>query len=107
MILSPSGPSSPQRPWYSPENLETWKQHFVLTACRDFVLPKPGAVPAVSERVLRSRDMGMMQLFNSLERDLEEWNSIFSAVDSRLKLNNVDQPWGSSMSVLDLVLSES
>lgn len=71
----------------------------------DFVLPNPGSVPSVNERVLRSRDMGMMQLFNTLERDLEGWSTICSKVDPRLKIQNVSQPFGSSMSVLDLVLS--
>lgn len=50
--------------------------------------------------------MGMMQLFNALERDLEGWNAICSKVDPRLKIQNVNQPFGSSMSVLDLDLSD-
>ncbi|KAK4149314.1 S-adenosyl-L-methionine-dependent methyltransferase [Chaetomidium leptoderma] len=55
----------------------------------DFVVPEPGAVPSVNERVLRSRDVGMMQLFNSLERDLEGWKAMLEAVDPRLRINAV------------------
>ncbi|RYP27843.1 hypothetical protein DL767_007491 [Monosporascus sp. MG133] len=70
----------------------------------DFVIPEPGAVSSVNERVLRSRDVGMMQLFNSLERDLEGWKAILEAVDSRLRINAVNTPYGSFMSVIDVIL---
>ncbi|ATZ53759.1 Bcbik3 [Botrytis cinerea B05.10] len=70
----------------------------------DFVVPGPGTVSSVNERVLRSRDVGMMQLFNSLERDLEGWKAILEAVDSRLKINAVNTPYGSFISVIDVVL---
>ncbi|KAJ8115385.1 hypothetical protein ONZ43_g4675 [Nemania bipapillata] len=70
----------------------------------DFVIPDSGTVPSVTERVLRSRDVGMMQLFNSLERDLEEWKALLKAVDSRLRINAVNTPVGSFMSVIDVVL---
>ncbi|EMR83135.1 putative o-methyltransferase protein [Botrytis cinerea BcDW1] len=68
----------------------------------DFVVPGPGTVSSVNERVLRSRDVGMMQLFNSLERDLEGWKAILEAVDSRLKINAVNTPYGSFISVIAL-----
>ncbi|KAI0870016.1 O-methyltransferase-domain-containing protein [Hypoxylon argillaceum] len=70
----------------------------------DFVIPDSGSVPSVAERVLRSRDVGMMQLFNSLERDLEEWKAVFEAADSRLRINAINTPVGSFMSVIDVVL---
>ncbi|KAM0169520.1 hypothetical protein ACHAPF_009915 [Botrytis cinerea] len=70
----------------------------------DFVVPGPGTVSSVNERVLRSRDVGIMQLFNSLERDLEGWKAILEAVDSRLKINAVNTPYGSFISVIDVVL---
>ncbi|KAI1826626.1 O-methyltransferase [Xylaria intraflava] len=70
----------------------------------DFVIPDSGSVPSVNERVLRSRDVGMMQLFNSLERDLEGWQALLEAVDPRLRINAVNTPVGSFMSVIDVVL---
>ena len=73
-------------------------------AVADLVLPDPGTVPSTLERVLRSRDIGMMQLFNAKERDLAEWNKIIEAADPRLRINAVNQPWGSSLALIDLVL---
>ncbi|EFX00311.1 O-methyltransferase [Grosmannia clavigera kw1407] len=70
----------------------------------DFDLPEPGSVPSVNERVGRSRDVVMMQLFNSFERDLSDWKLLFAAVDPRLKINAVNTPFGSFCSVIDLIL---
>ena len=44
-----------------------------------------------------------MQTFNAKERELEDWNALLKAVDERLRLKNVVQPFGSSMSVLEVV----
>jgi 6-hydroxytryprostatin B O-methyltransferase len=70
----------------------------------DTVLPDPGAIPAAKERLLRVRDLTMLQVFNSSERDLEDWKALFGMVDERLVLRSVVQPPGSVMSVLELVL---
>jgi len=69
----------------------------------DTVLPAPGSVPATQEATLRVRDLSMMQTFNAKERELEDWNALLKAVDERLRLKNVVQPFGSSMSVLEVV----
>ncbi|KAJ5698619.1 hypothetical protein N7462_000624 [Penicillium macrosclerotiorum] len=71
----------------------------------DTVLPKPGSVPVSEERIMRARDLTMMQAFNSKERDLEDWKELFAAADRRLQLVKVSQPFGSAMSVLELVLA--
>jgi 6-hydroxytryprostatin B O-methyltransferase len=74
----------------------------------DTVLPKPGSVPVSVERIVRARDLTMMQAFNSKERDLEEWKELVDAavVDAvRLQLVKVVQPFGSAMSVLELALA--
>ncbi len=70
----------------------------------DSVVPAPGTVPSVRERSFRALDVGMMQLFNSLERDLEAWQAILEAADPRLRIKGVKTPYGSSMSVIDVVL---
>lgn len=36
----------------------------------DIVLPVPASVPVQVERIVRARDLTMMQAFNSKERDL-------------------------------------
>ncbi|KAJ9481050.1 hypothetical protein VN97_g12456 [Penicillium thymicola] len=65
------------------------------------VLPKPGSVPVSEERIVRARDLTMMQAFDNKERDLDDWNELFVAADSRLQLIKVLQPLGSVMSVLE------
>ena len=68
----------------------------------DTVLPKPGSVPVSIERIVRNRDLTMMQCFNSKERDLDDWNDLLAATDSKLQLKNVTQPFGSAMSILEV-----
>ena len=69
----------------------------------DTVLPRPGSVPSVTEAALRVRDLSMMQVHNSKERELEEWVALLKGVDEWLRLVDVVQPFGSSMSVLEVV----
>ncbi|GES66777.1 O-methyltransferase [Aspergillus terreus] len=70
----------------------------------DSVLPDPGSVPASRERLLRVRDLTMLQVFNSQERHLEDWKEIFTCVDSRLSAKKVIQTAGSVLSIIELVL---
>lgn len=69
----------------------------------DTVLPRPGSVPAGLESALRFKDMSMMQVHNSKERDLDEWIDLLKGADKRLRLQNVVQPFMSLMSVLEVV----
>jgi len=73
----------------------------------DTVLPMPGSVPVSVERIVRVRDLTMMQAFNSKERDLDDWKGLLVAADSRLQLVNVVQPFGSDMSVLEVALGST
>nr|QKG86290.1 O-methyltransferase [Aspergillus sp. FM242] len=68
----------------------------------DTVLPRPGSIPSAEERLLRARDMTMLQAFNSLERDLDDWKELLKGVDERLSLVNVVQPVGSVMSAMEV-----
>ncbi|KAB5575394.1 putative O-methyltransferase, partial [Coniochaeta sp. 2T2.1] len=68
----------------------------------DTVLPDPGTVPLAKERLLRVRDLTMLQVFNSCERDLHDWKHLLELVDKRLVLKSVVQPAGSVMSVMEL-----
>ncbi len=70
----------------------------------DSVLPAPGSVPSTVERLVRVRDLTMMQNFNSCERDLGDWEALLKAADpeGRLKIVNVVQPFGSVMSCLEV-----
>ena len=69
----------------------------------DMVLPPPGSIPVVTEAALRVKDLKMMQVFNGKERELEEWVELLEGADRRLRLRNVVQPFGSLMSVLEVV----
>lgn len=70
----------------------------------DTVLPQPGSVPVSVERLIRARDMTMLQAFNSKERDLDDWKNLLALANPKLSLVNVIQPFGSAMSVLEVAL---
>lgn len=70
----------------------------------DTVLPRPGSIPSAEERLLRARDMTMLQAFNSLERDLNDWKELLKGVDERLSLVNLVKPVGSVMSAMEVSL---
>ena len=70
----------------------------------DTVLPKPGSAPVSVERIVRVRDLTMLQAFNSKERDLDDWKNLLATADPRLQLVQVAQPYGSAMSILELSL---
>ncbi|KAB8207674.1 hypothetical protein BDV34DRAFT_234095 [Aspergillus parasiticus] len=69
----------------------------------DIVLPDPGVVPASKERLLRVQDLIMQQVFNSMERYLENWMDIFKKVDERLEVKRIVEPPGSLMSLIELL----
>lgn len=70
----------------------------------DTILPDPGEVPVTVERVLRVRDLAMMQGFNSKERTLDDWTELLAAADEGLLLADVKQPAKSHMSLLTVRL---
>jgi 6-hydroxytryprostatin B O-methyltransferase len=72
----------------------------------DTVLPRPRSVPVSVERIVRARDLTMLQAFNSKERDLDDWKDLIAAAEPKLKLVGVVQPVGSAMSVLELVMGK-
>ncbi|RPA88298.1 putative O-methyltransferase [Ascobolus immersus RN42] len=72
----------------------------------DTVLPRPGRIPLSKERLLRVRDLTMLQVFNSLERSEEDWKELLAKVDTRLKLRAVREPFGSVMGILEVVFEE-
>ncbi|KAJ5504021.1 hypothetical protein N7463_006895 [Penicillium fimorum] len=92
--------------WATPDAVRILKQ--LVVALRpgsrilimDSVLPRPGSMAPTKERLLRVRDMTMLQVFNSCERDLDDWTHMLSLTDERLQLVDVVQPRGSVMSIL-------
>ncbi|KAK4233342.1 6-hydroxytryprostatin B O-methyltransferase [Achaetomium macrosporum] len=90
--------------------LHDWPDHVAVTIVKnlllvmDTVLPAPGQVPSSVERIVRVRDLTMMQAFNSHERDLEQWTTLLAAADGRLRLRRVIEPFGSAMALLEVEL---
>jgi 6-hydroxytryprostatin B O-methyltransferase len=73
----------------------------------DQIMPPMSTVPySVENRAMRTMDLNMMTLFNARERNMDEWEMIVKAADSRLKIKNVVTPPGSVLSVLELVVVE-
>ena len=73
----------------------------------DSVLPRPGSMPSTQERMLRARDMTMLEAFNSLERDEEDWRRLLATADPGLTLRGIREPIGSALSLLDVVYTPS
>ena len=71
------------------------------------VLPSPASVPTSVERIVRARDLTMMQVFNSSERDLADWKRLLAETDPRLHLVGVNEPFGSAMSILEVSLDST
>ena len=71
----------------------------------DTVLPPPGSISSVEEAILRVRDLAMIQSFNSTERDLAEFEELFSETkdeEGSLVVKNVIRPAGSVMSIIEV-----
>ncbi|ORY59300.1 putative O-methyltransferase [Pseudomassariella vexata] len=71
----------------------------------DSVLPAPESVPRSSERIIRVRDLTMIQVFNSQERAVEDWEAILEKVDSTLKISTISQPFGSVLALIKVELA--
>ena len=70
----------------------------------DMVLPRPGSMASSQERMLRARDMTMLETFNSLERDEEDWKRLLATADRGMTLRCIRRPTGGSvLSLLDIV----
>ena len=46
-------------------------------------------------------DLEMMTNFNSKERDIEDWQDLFTRADPRLKIRQVNKPPGSVNSIIE------
>ncbi|KAF4633506.1 hypothetical protein G7Y89_g4613 [Cudoniella acicularis] len=69
----------------------------------DNVLLKPGTLPNWREERLRSMDLTMLELQNSRERELEDWEKLFAAADkSRLEWKHIK---GIGLAYITILLS--
>ena len=72
----------------------------------DSVTLPPGVMPLADEKRVRMRDIQMMIMHNSLERDEGEWRRLIAEADGRLRLVGINTPEGSALSILEIVLDE-
>ncbi|KAI1332871.1 hypothetical protein F5Y16DRAFT_394183 [Xylariaceae sp. FL0255] len=72
----------------------------------DKVMPTLGQIPVSVERVVRVRDMTMMQVFNSRERALEQLRALLLSADEGLQLRQVVASCGSALSLLEVEVAE-
>ncbi|KAF2464342.1 putative O-methyltransferase [Lindgomyces ingoldianus] len=50
---------------------------------QDHLLPEPGTLPLLQEMQIRSMDAIMLSLFNSREREVDDWQNLFNQADGR------------------------
>lgn len=59
---------------------------------------------AQKERVMRAQDMQMMVQYGSQEREMEDWEELFSSVG--LRVCSTETPKGSADTIMEVVLKE-
>ncbi|KAI2889506.1 hypothetical protein CBS147343_8396 [Aspergillus niger] len=69
----------------------------VVTVC-------PGVVNRVQERYMRNVDVTMLQMLNTQERSKEDWESVVTLADKRLKVLEIHRPEGSWDSIIEIGL---
>ncbi|TGO58900.1 hypothetical protein BCON_0050g00320 [Botryotinia convoluta] len=68
--------------------------------CYDHLLPEPGTIPLPREQAARGMDMIMVSLFNSRERDADDWATLFQAADPRFGKPKSWIPEGSNLGII-------
>ncbi|KAK7709060.1 hypothetical protein SLS64_006544 [Diaporthe eres] len=68
---------------------------------QEAIMPESGTVAQWKERDLRAMDLEMAYAFNARERTLADWKTLFEEADSGFILENVIEPKGSAMGILE------
>ncbi|KAK7908333.1 O-methyltransferase- family 2 [Apiospora marii] len=63
----------------------------------DGMLPEPGTFSYLSERSIRTRDVVMLTVTNSRERELDDWRDLFRNADPRYKFRRAWKPTKSQL----------
>lgn len=73
-------------------------------------MPEPGSLSSVEEAGLRVRDLTMLEVFNSRERGVGDWEGVVGGVRTeggrRLVLEKTVRPGGSWLGVMVLGVRE-
>ncbi|KAJ5318241.1 O-methyltransferase family 2 [Penicillium atrosanguineum] len=68
----------------------------------DEIMPPAGTMSLSVERYQRNIDFGMLTLFNSKIRDIEEWKEVITQSDQRFKVTDVRFPENSRLSLIEI-----
>ncbi|KAK8042322.1 sterigmatocystin 8-O-methyltransferase [Apiospora phragmitis] len=69
---------------------------------QDFCMSKSGEVALWREQDARAMDMNMAATFNALERTASDWKCLLQDADPRFILEEIIQPKGSALSMIDI-----
>lgn len=67
----------------------------------DYIIPSPDKMPKPREAALRTGIVSMNVLFNSADRELEEWAKLFAEADPGFDFKGGSQPPGSDLWILE------
>ncbi|KAI2840260.1 hypothetical protein CBS147321_7200 [Aspergillus niger] len=68
----------------------------------EVVTVRPGVVNRVQEKYMRNVDVTMLQMLNTQERSREDWESVVTLADKRLKVLRIHRPEGSWDSIIEI-----
>ncbi|EPE27494.1 S-adenosyl-L-methionine-dependent methyltransferase [Glarea lozoyensis ATCC 20868] len=84
-------------------NLIPALKHKSRMIINDACLPEPNTLSNGAERQIRSMDLAMLQIQNSRERELQDWETLFVKADPRFKFLGVTQPKGSKLAIIEAI----
>lgn len=70
---------------------------------QESLMPEPGAIAMWKEKNLRATDLNMAAAFNSQERTVAEYKSLFEKADPGFTLQSTIEPVGSALGMLEFV----
>ncbi|KAI3009319.1 hypothetical protein CBS147346_2210 [Aspergillus niger] len=68
----------------------------------EVVTVRPGVVNRVQEKYMRNVDVTLLQMLNTQERSREDWESVVTLADKRLKVLRIHRPEGSWDSIIEI-----
>ncbi|KAI0444742.1 S-adenosyl-L-methionine-dependent methyltransferase [Xylaria telfairii] len=78
-------------------------KHGARVIIQETLMPQPGTVAMWKEKNLRATDLDMAAAFNSQERTVDEFKSLFVEADPAFVLRQVIEPAGSALGMLEFV----
>ncbi|RAL07811.1 S-adenosyl-L-methionine-dependent methyltransferase [Aspergillus homomorphus CBS 101889] len=73
-----------------------------LLIVNEICMPEPGEIPVWRERLARTMTLGMISMFNSYERDLDDWTRLFQKADPRFQFVDIQHITGTEMALIEV-----